>query len=260
MKVLTAFAHPDDETMLIGGTLAMLSARGARLHILSATRGEGGELGEPPLAQRSELGEVREGELRCAVDKLGADTLIVLGYLDPTIEVGQEGRAFTSDPQTLLAQIRSQIQRIKPDVVITHGSNGEYGHPAHILIHQAVFAAAKEESVSLYGISAYFMDHPRPRLANQDDPADFLLDIGKWFYQKLAAAQCHRTQQALFVRRSSQEAGKPLGLQDVLMRVESLHRFLPPSGNNTPDPLSRFLQSKCSDAIIDVNKDSNPGA
>jgi LmbE family N-acetylglucosaminyl deacetylase len=260
MNVLAVFAHPDDETILIGGTLAMLSARGAGLHILSATRGEGGELGEPPLAQRSELGEARERELRCAVDKLGADSLMFLGYIDPTIEVGQEGLAFKAEPQTLLTQIRSNIQRIKPDVVLTHGSNGEYGHPAHILIHQAALAASKEEAVSLYGISAFFKDHPRPRLANQDDPADIVLDIGKWFSRKLAAAECHRTQHALFVRRSSQEAGKLLSLADVLMRVESLHRFVPYNGNNVPDPLSDFLRSRCSDAIIDLNQNSNLGS
>ena len=49
LDVIAFFAHPDDETMLCGGTLALLDSLGARVHLLVATRGEGGEMGEPPL-------------------------------------------------------------------------------------------------------------------------------------------------------------------------------------------------------------------
>ena len=73
LTVLAVFAHPDDETILAGGILAMLAEQGATLHLLLATRGEGGEPGEPPLTERSQLGMVREAELRCAAEKLGAE-------------------------------------------------------------------------------------------------------------------------------------------------------------------------------------------
>lgn len=255
MRVLAVFAHPDDETILIGGTLALLTSHGAELHILSATRGEGGELGEPPAAQRAELGMVRENELRCALRALGGTSLHFLGYIDPTIEVGQEGLAFEADLNVLSDQIGVHISELLPDVILTHGSNGEYGHPAHLLVHEAVLDAARQGSICTYGISAAFEGHPRPRLANDDDRAHFVLDISSTFEQKLAAAACHLTQRALFVRRSSQEAGKPLGLADVLMRVESLHRFIP-QGQDQPDPLSRFLRSKCPQALLPLEPSS----
>ena len=257
MKVLAIFAHPDDETILIGGTLAILTTHGAELHLLSATRGEGGELGEPPAARRAELGDVRENELRCALNALGGTSLQFLGYIDPTIEVGQEGLAFEADPIALSDQIDAHIVDIHPDVILTHGSNGEYGHPAHLLVHESVLTAARQQSVCTYGISASFSGHPRPRLANEDDPAHFVLDINSSFDQKLAAAACHLTQQALFVRRSSQDAGRPLGLADVLMRVESVHRFKP-SDQDIPDPLSRFLESQCAEALLPPEHPSDP--
>jgi LmbE family N-acetylglucosaminyl deacetylase len=257
MKVLAIFAHPDDETILIGGTLAMLTSHGAELHILSATRGEGGELGEPPAVRRAELGAVRGNELRCALNALGGTSLQFLGYIDPTIEVGQEGLAFEADPGDLSDQIGAHIVGIQPNVILTHGSNGEYGHPAHLLVHETVLTAACQRSVCTYGISASFTGHPRPRLANDDDPAHFILDISASFNQKLAAAACHSTQRALFVRRSSQEAGRPLELADVLMRVESLHRFIP-SDQETPDPLSRFLESHCPEALLPLEHPSDP--
>lgn len=250
MKLLGIFAHPDDETILIGGTLAMLTSRGAELHIVSATRGEGGELGEPPLAERSALGQVREEELRCAVRALGGNSTTFLGYIDPTIEVGQQGLAFQADPGLLREQLQSLIHEIEPDVLLTHGSNGEYGHPAHLLVHEAVQAVAQDVDLSMYGISAAFDQHPRPRLANEDDCAHVVLDIQAWLGSKIAAAGCHRTQNALFVRRSSKEAGRQLGVSEVLMRFESLHRFLPQADGNHSDRLSRFLKSRCGDALV----------
>lgn len=252
MKILGIFAHPDDETILIGGTLALLADRGSEVTILSATRGEGGELGEPPLTRRQSLGKVREQELRCAVRALGGKDVKFLGYEDPTIKEGQEGLAFDANFETLSEQIRMELMQSKPDVILTHGSNGEYGHPAHILVHQATAHAARHSQNSMYGISAHFNGHPRPRLANQDDPAHAVLDIRPWFDQKLSAAQCHRTQHALFVRRSSKEAGKDLGITDVLMQIESLHRFLPPDRDPSVDPLGCFLVSRCEDALLDI--------
>ena len=62
MNILAFFAHPDDETMLTGGTLALLAKRGANIHYVCATRGEGGEIGEPPVTTIQELGETREKE------------------------------------------------------------------------------------------------------------------------------------------------------------------------------------------------------
>ncbi len=253
LVVLAAFAHPDDETMLIGGTLAMLAARGARVHVLCATRGEGGELGEPPLCQPHELGRRREAELRCAVQALGCASLEILGYRDPPVDQQGHLHAFNADLDSLATQIRQRMQSVGAGVLITHGSNGEYGHPAHRLMHQAALGAVQTsptDTAILYTVSATFPGHPRPHLANEDDAAHFVLDVGPWLAAKLTAARCHRTQLALFLRRSSRAWGRPAQLEEVLMRRESLHRAWPAGGDALHDPLARFLQARCADALL----------
>lgn len=251
MRVLAAFAHPDDETILIGGTLAMLADRGARVTFLSATRGEGGEVGEPPVCRREELGLVREAELRCAVRALGGADLILLDYVDPPVDEEGQGQAIPVEPERLAADLARAMQSTGAQVVITHGSNGEYGHPAHRQVHQAAVDAASRlrPAPVVYTVSAHFPDHPLPRLANADDPADFVLDIRPWLPAKLAAARCHRTQQALFTRWASKEAGRPVPLEEVLMRLESLHRAWPVSEGPPDDPLAAFLRQRCADAL-----------
>ncbi|MCI0520192.1 MAG: hypothetical protein L0Z70_08025, partial [Chloroflexi bacterium] len=81
---------------------------------------------------------------------------------------------------------------------------------------------------------ANFPDHPRPRLVNKDDPAHLILDITPAAEEKIQAALCHCTQNALFVRRASQEAGRPMSVREVLLRVESLHRVYPPVPGEPP--------------------------
>lgn len=253
LTVLAAFAHPDDETMLAGGILAMLVDQGATLHLLLATRGEGGELGEPPLTERSKLGMVREAELRCAAEILGAESVLVLDYIDPLVGEGEALYPFEAEFEGLAQELATARQAMQADVLITHGSNGEYGHPAHILMHKASKLALQSDtgrSIPLYTVLADYPNHPRPRLANKDDPADFILDIKNWLPAKLKAAECHRTQGALFVRRSSQKAGRSLELAEVLMKVESLQRSWPPLDSLTEDRLAKFLRKNCSSALI----------
>lgn len=237
LNILCLVAHPDDETILCGGALAWLAARGARVHVACLTRGEGGEVGEPPLTDREHLGEVREQELVCAVQRLGARSLTFLGYVDPVAGPDDQLFAPAHEPAMLAGQIVSTIEQFEAAVVLSHGSNGEYGHPAHVLAHQmtlAAVAALQKEAASppaLYTISALFPDHPYPRLANPDDPADLVLDVSTVLDQKEAAALCHKTQNALFVRRRSQAAGRPLSVREALLTVEGLHRVFGEPGD-----------------------------
>jgi LmbE family N-acetylglucosaminyl deacetylase len=255
MNILAAFAHPDDETILIGGTLAMLASQGARVHIVSATRGEGGEVGEPPICQQDKLGAVREAELKCAAEVLGAASLVFLDYVDPNVDSENKARSFIADASTLSNQLIRLADNYRAKALITHGTNGEYGHPAHILLNKAAkMAVDTHQKMSLYSISAAFQGHPRPRLANPDDPADFVFSIEPWFQQKLSAARCHRSQHALFVRRSSKEAGRRLTLEEVLMRSESLHYAATGTNQMTDDALSVFVHEKCADAILPDTK------
>ncbi len=246
MNVLAFFAHPDDETILAGGVLALLAEAGAPVHLLCATRGEGGEVGEPPLCSPDELGGVREQELVCAVSALGGKSLTFLGYTDPRVGPDEQLYPFTEDLQTLSGQLALSIRQHRPEVVLTHGSNGEYGHPAHILAHRAALAAVlsfADGAPLLYSVAASFEGHPVPLLANQDDPAHLVLDVSPVLARKERAALCHRTQNALFVRRASQEAGRQMLVGEVLLRREGLHRVHPPvDGGQVEDALVDLLE------------------
>jgi LmbE family N-acetylglucosaminyl deacetylase len=252
MDILAAFAHPDDETRFLGGTLAMLASKGVRVHLVIATRGEGGEVGEPPLCKQEDLGSVREDEMKCAAKALGAASLTFLNYVDPVVGHNEEVFAFKADMDTLSTQLIAKAKKVQADVIISHGSNGEYGHPAHKLMNQAVMAGVQQDrNLNLYTISAFYEDHPRPRLANKDDLADFILDITPWYSAKIEATICHRTQHALFVRRSSKAAGRQMSLAEVTYHEESLRCAQPRGKSNNQDRLAHFLQKECSEALIE---------
>jgi N-acetylglucosamine malate deacetylase 2 len=253
-NILAFFAHPDDETILAGGALALLARAGAHVHYLCATRGEGGELGEPPLCQRVELGAVREQELVCAVGKLKGRSLTFLGYSDPLMQDDGQVYSYSDNLAFVAGQVVSSIRQFGIQAVITHGSNGEYGHPAHVFTYQAALTAVaaleREQGEQaepvfqpplLYTVSPAYPEHPLPRLANVDDPAHLVLDIRPALEQKNAAALCHRSQNALFVRRASEDAGRQLSVAEVIPSVEGLHRAWPAVDGPLDDELARLL-------------------
>ena len=242
-SLLCVVAHPDDETILCGGTLARLGASGVDVHVACLTRGEGGELGEPPLTDREHLGELREHEMVCAVGKLRGKSLTFLGYVDPT--AGPDGTlsAPEADPTMLAGQILNCTKQFNPQVVLTHGSNGEYGHPAHRLVHNTVKLAVGslgEAAPLLYSFAAAYPDHPYPRLSNADDAADSVVNVSAFLDQKEAAALCHATQTPLFVRRRSEQAGRTLSVREVLLTEEAFHRHWPVNQVNA-DPFLSWL-------------------
>ena len=245
MNILAFFAHPDDETMLAGGTLILLTNTGVQVHYLCATRGEGGEVGEPPLCTLDELGIVREKEMHCAVEVLGGASLAFLDYHDPRVGPDNEMFPYTEDINELSDQVAEKITEVKADVVLTHGSNGEYGHPAHVLSQQAACMAVHslgENAPGIYTVSANFPGHPKPRLLNDDDPAHLVLDISPVANIKTTAALCHRTQHALFVRRSSAAAGRQMSVPEVIISLESLRRVTPFHADPDTDPLFERLE------------------
>lgn len=226
MRILCITAHPDDESVFAGGTLALLAGRGAEVKILCCTRGEGGEAGEPPLCSRPELGAVREAELRCAVRALGCAAADCLPFRDPDVGPDNTLYAFAGSPEEVVPEILRRLEPEKPDALIIHGSGGEYGHPGHLLAHRASAQAARLCGIpTVYSFNADYDSHPRRRSANRDDPADFVVSVDSVFERKLAAMECHRTQGALFVRRASAEVGHPVPLRDVILRGESFHRI-----------------------------------
>jgi len=232
--------------MMAGGALTLLARRGTQVHYYCATSGEGGEVGEPPVCTVEELGVVREAELVCAVKVLGGASLTFLGYVDPRVGPDDTLYPFDANLTMLAGQVAASIQQYHPAAVLSHGANGEYGHPPHLLMHQAVaiaVASLGQAAPLLYTAHAAYPEHPRPRLANKDDPAHLVLDITSVHAQKVQAALCHRSQNAMFVRNSSKEAGRTLSMPEVILAVESFHRAYPlvPPGTRPEDEIARIL-------------------
>lgn len=134
LKLLCILAHPDDESLGVGGTLARYAAEGVETCLLTATRGQRGWFeSQGPYPGEQALGEIREGELRAAARVLGVRDLALLDYVDGDLD--------QADPQVIIPQIAAHLRRVRPQVVITFGPDGVYGHPDHIAISQFTTAA-----------------------------------------------------------------------------------------------------------------------
>ena len=218
--ILVVSAHPDDETLFSGGTLAMYAQKGHDIFILETTRGEGGEVGEPPLTTRENLAAFREQEVRQAARILGVRDIFFLPYIDPYMEINGIARRIDAPLADFAAAIETYVQKIDPDLVITHGSNGEYGHPQHIYTHRATRLAlhSGRPSTALMSWSAWHAPSERERILNKDDHADIISDIRPWHDIKVAAALCHKTQHAMFLRNS----GAP-SIADMVWKTEAFH-------------------------------------
>ena len=133
--VLGIFAHPDDESLACGGTLARLADAGARVVVLCATRGEAGSISDPALVPHGDLGRVRERELRDAAAVLGVADVIVLDHPD--------GDLRWDDVAELHEEIVDAIRRYRPDAVITFAEDGLYWHLDHIGVHERTYTAVR---------------------------------------------------------------------------------------------------------------------
>jgi N-acetyl-1-D-myo-inositol-2-amino-2-deoxy-alpha-D-glucopyranoside deacetylase len=150
--LLLVHAHPDDECLATGGTIARYAAEGARVVLVTCTNGEVGEIAEVPELGtvdeiRARLGEIRTAELREACRQLGDVDLRMLGYHDS----GMEGTPENDDPGAFVNQdLDAAVERVvgiiretAPDVVVTYNEIGFYGHPDHIRAHDVAVAAVE---------------------------------------------------------------------------------------------------------------------
>lgn len=222
-SILLVSAHPDDETLFAGGTVAMYAERGHDVYILETTRGEGGEVGEPPLTTHDKLGAFREQEARNAASAIGARDIFFLPYMDPRMEIGGTPRRIDVPLKVFARAIEEYVLRIRPDLVITHGSNGEYGHPQHVYTHRATRKALSEgpPNTALISWAASYEPTEIERILNKDDTAEIVRDITPWLDAKVSGALCHRTQHAMFLRNS----GAP-GISEMVggfLTTESFH-------------------------------------
>jgi LmbE family N-acetylglucosaminyl deacetylase len=149
---MAVLAHPDDESLGFGGTLAKYAADGVETFLVTATRGERGRYrGHPPGGDHPgsiALGKIREAELRSAASVLGIRALSLLDYRDQELH--------RADPQEAIARIVEHVRRTRPHVVVTFGPEGAYGHPDHIAISQ--FTTAAMVAAAAPGFAAHDLD------------------------------------------------------------------------------------------------------
>lgn len=134
LRLLCVLAHPDDESMGTGSTLAKYAAQGIETYLVTATRGEKGWTGNgAEYPGPAALGRLRQKELLAAANVLGIRQVYFLDYIDGELDQTEPGEA--------IQKITRYLRLIRPQVVITFGPDGNYGHPDHIAISQFTTAA-----------------------------------------------------------------------------------------------------------------------
>lgn len=209
MTVLAVFAHPDDESLACGGTLARLADAGARVVLLCASRGERGSSAGP--ARDDALGHDRATEVRLAAEALGVAELLLFDHPD--------GNLRWAHVTELHAQIVMSLRRFKPNAVITFGSDGLYWHPDHIGVHERTTTAV--QALGAEAPPLYYVTMPRGVMPGvvagaavrgwmrpakgfwsivpdafgiEAEAPTVIVDVAEWVPRKLAALRCHRSQ------------------------------------------------------------------
>jgi len=172
-RLLGVFAHPDDEAFCAGGTLAHYCAQGAEAAVVSITKGQAGQIRDAGPATRRTLGDVRAKELEAACSVLGVATARCLDYQDGTLADLAAG--------VVVDEVAALLREFRPDVVITFGDDGAYGHPDHVTVSRAVTSAF----ASVLGVSGparlYHSHFPRSRLLLLDHLSKWLVELGDRF-------------------------------------------------------------------------------
>ena len=234
-RVLFVHAHPDDETLATGATIATLVQRGAQVTVLTCTRGELGEVIPADLQHLSGagLGVHRERELDVALAALGVTDHRLLGqpgarwtgrdprrYLDSGMSWGPRGAGplLAPDPASLTAadlgevaaDIAAVVLSVEPDVVVSYAADGGYGHPDHLRAHEAARAAA-----DVLDVPFYVVDSPGTRRG------PVRVETGPVLDRKRAALEAHRTQVTVEGDSYSLSSGgpKPIAATESFTRV-----------------------------------------
>jgi N-acetyl-1-D-myo-inositol-2-amino-2-deoxy-alpha-D-glucopyranoside deacetylase len=209
--ILAVFAHPDDESLACGGTIARSVAEGARVVLFCASRGERGSVADPARIREDGLGTVRAREL--------ADAARTLGVAELIIETHPDGSLQWADVTELRAEIMMTVLRCRPDAVITFDEDGLYWHRDHIGVHErttTAIASFGEGAPPLYyatlpkgamreiaraadakrgvGEAPGFWGIQPDAFGVATEPPTFVIDVERYVDRKLAALRCHATQ------------------------------------------------------------------
>jgi LmbE family N-acetylglucosaminyl deacetylase len=179
LRLLCVFPHPDDETLGMGSTLAKYAAEGVNISLVTATRGERGWTGDPAAYPGPQvLGEIRTAELQAATNVLGIREVAFLNYIDGDVD--------QADPAEAIGRIVAHIRRIRPQVVVTFGPDGAYGHPDHIALSQFTAAAIVCAADASYTDAQSQPPHRVAKLYymvdTKSDAADFLAVVGDFVF------------------------------------------------------------------------------
>ncbi|MGD0604540.1 MAG: N-acetyl-1-D-myo-inositol-2-amino-2-deoxy-alpha-D-glucopyranoside deacetylase [Streptosporangiaceae bacterium] len=226
-RLLLVHAHPDDESIGTGATMAKYAAEGVRVTLVTCTLGELGEIIPPSLAHlaadsEDRLGEYRIGELAAACDVLGVTDHRFLGGPGRWRDSGMMGTPANDDPRCFwradvdeaAAALAGLIREVQPQVLVTYDANGGYGHPDHIQAHRVTRRAleltrgaltAGEQPARFYATAA-------PDFAGLTTE----IDATEYLPVKLKAMRAHATQITVdepFFALSNQVRQRALGVE-----------------------------------------------
>ena len=217
MATLVSFnAHPDDEAIASGGTMAKAAAEGHKVVLVVATRGEHGEVVEGFLAPGESLAERRTEETLVAAGILGVSRVEFLGYVDSGMMGAPEndapGSFWRADVEEAAARLAAILDEEEAHVLTTYDQNGNYGHPDHIQVHRVGRRAAElagtprvyeatADRDHLLGLMAQAVDmgidFPDIEVAHFGTPSHLItteVDVSGFLEQKRAAMAAHASQ------------------------------------------------------------------
>ncbi|MBI4100737.1 PIG-L family deacetylase [Candidatus Microgenomates bacterium] len=191
-RILGVFAHPDDESFSIGGTLAKYAAQKVEIYLVCATRGQSGQWSDVSPSARK-LADVRQTELLTAAKILGVKKVEFLGFKD--------GQINNNQILGLEEKISLKMKKIKPQVVVTFDPSGISGHLDHIAVSLATtraFLKVKELKKLYYVVFPRSLAQKFNRLflGFPDEKITAKLDVSEYWSEKVKALKAHQTQKA----------------------------------------------------------------
>jgi N-acetylglucosamine malate deacetylase 2 len=200
-RLLFIYAHPDDESFAVAGIARMYADAGAELALITATRGDAGRAGEPPMCSREDLPATREAELRAAAAILGIGHVYLLDYVDKHLA--------DAPPDKIRRELIEVIRWHRPQIAVTFDPNGLNQHPDHVAIGRfAIDAIVAADDARFYPdagpahrVERLLWASPvlpwevtkSPDLAGEPG-VDFVIDTSGYVDVKAAALRAHRTQ------------------------------------------------------------------
>lgn len=217
-------AHPDDECISTGGTMAMLADAGHRVVLVTATRGEHGEVPDGLLAEGEQLAQRRVEEVHASAEVLGVARGEFLGYIDSGMIGTPENEApesfWQADVEEAAERLAAILREEDAEVLTLYDEHGNYGHPDHIQVHRVGVRAAELAGTQRAYMATVNRDHMKalmsrrgelgldvPEDAGGPPDGDFFdtmgepaaritttVDVTAWVARKRAAMACHATQ------------------------------------------------------------------